>query len=303
MEPIREAPAAPESAIEDRLETLETALADLAGSLEAIESRVRDTQALVARTYEAQAQWDELWEQLRATPEYAASYEPEPLVTVITPTYNRADELCVRPLPSLLAQTYQHWEAIVVGDHCTDDTGERIAELGDHRLRWVNLPERGPYPDDPTHFLQVAGIWPVRRALELAQGAWIARLDDDDEWDPDHLETLVGEAVRTKAELVYAKWRQRDARDGALIDYEFGEWPLAFERFAFQSAIFHQLLRHLPPDPNCRFAGEAGDWNGVRRWWEAGVKFAFVERPLSTIWFMPRDGVAASRFDWARDTF
>ena len=50
----------------------------------------------------------------------------DPLVSVYVPTYNRADLLMERAVGSILAQTYRNFELIVVGDHCTDDTAERL---------------------------------------------------------------------------------------------------------------------------------------------------------------------------------
>jgi hypothetical protein len=49
--------------------------------------------------------------------------------------------------------------AIVVGDACTDDTAARIDRLADPRIRFINLPHRGPTLNHRTD-----GWWPDRRA-------------------------------------------------------------------------------------------------------------------------------------------
>src|SRR6266496_3474924 len=54
-----------------------------------------------------------------------------PLVSVRVATFNRAELLVGRALPSVLNQTYDELEVVVVGDHCTDQTAERIEALGD----------------------------------------------------------------------------------------------------------------------------------------------------------------------------
>ena len=72
----------------------------------------------------------------------------EPLVSVIIPTWNRGELLATRTLPSVLAQTHQNLEIIVVGDCCTDTTAEMIAAIGDPRVIFYNLPERGNYPSE-----------------------------------------------------------------------------------------------------------------------------------------------------------
>jgi hypothetical protein len=279
------------------------ALREKSAAIEALERRLAATQAMASRAYEQAQDWPGRLAEIRARPDYEAPYGPEPLVSVTIPTYNRADLLCGRALPSLLRQTYENWEAVIVGDGCTDDTEERIRALGDERLRFENRPFRGPYPEDESERLLVYGAPASLRAIELARGLWLTQLDDDDEWDHDTIEVLLAEAQRTHAEIAYAKWRQRDARNGRLVAREFGEWPLRFERFAFQAAIWHHAIGELGPDMNMRFSGEAGDWARARRLWEAGARFTFLDRAVTTIWFMPRSEEAAQRFGWLTDTF
>lgn len=239
---------------------------------------------------------------MRAAPNYERAYDAEPLVTAWIATYNRAELLCERSLASLRAQTYERWEAVVVGDHCTDDTAERVAALGDSRIRFENLPRRGPYPEDDEQRWMVAGTAPARRAFELARGQWLAQLDDDDEWDPDHLEVLLAEARRTRAEVVYGKWRLGDAANRRLLRLEIGQWPPRYGYFGFQTAIDHAGLRRFRHNPRAYLVREPGDWHRARRLWEAGVRFAYVDRPVTTIWYTPRHPAAAAWFDEMRRT-
>ncbi len=271
-------------------------------ALDDLDRRLRATQAMVARTYEHAQGWPQLLAAIRARAGYDAPYGTDPLVSVTIPTYNRSQTLCDRALRSLRRQTYERWEAIVVGDCCTDDTEARVRALGDDRIRFENLPVRGPYPDHVDEAILVYGAPATQRAIELARGDWIAALDDDDEWDDDHLELLLDEARRTRAEVVYGKWRMRVASNGRVIARDFGEWPLRIEQFAFQAAIYHAALGALGHDMNGRFAGEAGDWNRARRLWEAGVRFAFLDRVVTTIWFTARNDHAVRALAWLTDT-
>ena len=66
----------------------------------------------------------------------------EPLVTVCVPTYNRGPLLIERAVASVLSQTYANIELMIVGDHCTDNTAELLAEIKDPRLCFYNLPSR-----------------------------------------------------------------------------------------------------------------------------------------------------------------
>ena len=297
-----EALAALQYQIVVRLDDLGRELVDHRERLEDLDRRLRATQSMALRTYEQGQRWVERLASNRELPDYEMAYAPQPLISVTIPTYNRAETVCERALRSLQRQTYPHWEAIVVGDACTDDTEARIKALGDERIRFENLAVRGPYPDDPDEAILTYGNAPAKRALTVARGQWIAHLDDDDEWDDDHLEVLLAVAQETRAELVYGKWRQRDSANGRLIAREFGEWPPRIEQFAFQAAIYHRALADLGQDPNVRFGGEPGDWNRVHRFWNAGVRFAFVDRAVTTIWFTPRTDVATKRFAWLTET-
>lgn len=98
-------------------------------------------------------------------------------VSVIIPTYNRA-HLVGDSIRSVLAQTYDSVEVIVVDDGSTDDTAEVIAAISDPRLRYIRQPNRGR-SNARNH------------ALSLARGRYIAFLDSDDLFLPDKLERQV----------------------------------------------------------------------------------------------------------------
>lgn len=92
----------------------------------------------------------------------AYSENEEPLVSVLIPTYNRAKILVERTIPSVLKQTYQNFEIIIVGDHCADDQVEILNNLNDKRIKFCNLPNRGNYPK-----ILVIGGWLLARYLEM----------------------------------------------------------------------------------------------------------------------------------------
>lgn len=95
-----------------------------------------------------------------------------PRVTAAIPTHNRA-ALVVEALESVLAQTYDDLEIIVVDNGSTDDTAERLAPYLD-RIAYVKQEDRGR-----------AGA--RNRAIAEATGEYVAFLDSDDLWLPDRL--------------------------------------------------------------------------------------------------------------------
>jgi O-antigen biosynthesis protein len=107
-----------------------------------------------------------------------------PLFAIIMPTYNRPQHL-IKAINSILQQTYQNWELYVIGDKCPvlnqvmEDM--RVSGKYDKRIRWWNFNDNNG----------AGGAVPRNYALYLAQTEWIAYLDDDNEWFPDHLQTSV----------------------------------------------------------------------------------------------------------------
>jgi hypothetical protein len=275
------AEAPPAAAPDPRVDELLAAQAALQRQVDELRQAAEHERRLGTTAHERAACWPQRLEELRASEAWARAYaEPEPLVTVRIATWNRADLLVERALSSLRAQGYERWEAIVVGDACTDDTAERLAALGDPRVRFINLPLQGPYPDDPHERWLVAGIPPMNVGARLAEGTWIAPLDDDDEWEPDHLEVLLAAARREEAELAYG--RLRGVHHDPPVTIEIGHWPPRIGDFGFQAAIYNAALRDFGYDAACRHVGEPGDWNLARRMWEAGVRFTFVDRIVTT---------------------
>jgi Methyltransferase domain/Glycosyl transferase family 2 len=263
-----------------------------------LEHELAAVRALVARTYEAADGWPQRLEELRRRPEYEEAFIGAPLVSVRIGTYRGADTLCERALASVRRQTYPHWEAVVVGDGCEDDTGERIAALGDDRIHFSNRPRNGPYPEAPELRWLVAGTHSFNEAAARTRGRWIAPLDQDDEWDADHLSVLLGTAQRARAEVVYGRMRV-EVEDGP--ETWFGEWPPRIGHFGFQGALYHADLKDFRYDVAAALVGEPGDWNLARRMWEAGVRFHFLPRAVGT-YFVGRDARNIATWEqWAEE--
>ena len=247
--------------------------------LAAVEQQFEALRQLVLRAYEGTPAMTARLLRRRREPDWQRAYEPDPLVTVRIGAYRGGDLLFDRALRSVRAQTYSGWEAIVVCDGPEPGTAARIAALGDKRIRCVQRPRNGPYPADKGRRWQVAGTYPFNEGAGLARGAWIAPIDQDDEWTEDHLAVLLGRAQEVRAELVYGQMRTQVAGEGQTW---FGTWPPQMGDFGFQAAIYHAGLDDFNYDVNAHLAGEPGDWNLARRMAEAGVRFDFVERIVGT---------------------
>ena len=126
-----------------------------------------------------------------------------PKVSVIVTTYNRAS-LLPRAVASVLAQTYEDYELIVVDDCSTDDTPEVTRTFVDPRIRIVRHPDNRGHPAA------------VNTGIRLARGEYVAFLDDDDEW----LQTKLSRQLETldadpRVGLVYTWVDHVDGVSGA----------------------------------------------------------------------------------------
>jgi glycosyltransferase involved in cell wall biosynthesis len=106
------------------------------------------------------------------------STSERPLVTIITPTYNRAGTLG-RALDSVLAQDYPNWDLVVVDDGSTDDTAEVLAAYHDSRIRVVE--------HDRNRGVAAA----KNTGLDNIRGEFYSTLDSDDELRPNALSRLL----------------------------------------------------------------------------------------------------------------
>ncbi|MBC7103711.1 MAG: glycosyltransferase family 2 protein, partial [Parvibaculum sp.] len=98
--------------------------------------------------------------------------------SVVIPVHNKVAHV-LEAIESVVAQTYAPYEVILVDDASTDGSAERIASVKDDRIRILKRSEPGP-----------GGYAARNLAIKEAKGDWIAFLDADDAWKPDHLEKV-----------------------------------------------------------------------------------------------------------------
>jgi glycosyltransferase involved in cell wall biosynthesis len=115
----------------------------------------------------------------------------DPLVSVITATYNRSQVLACA-IRSLERSTFADWELIVVSDACTDDTREVVASFAEPRIRFVDLERNTGEQSGPNN-----------EGFRHCRGRFIAYLNHDDLWLVDHLETALRGIERSGADLVF----------------------------------------------------------------------------------------------------
>jgi hypothetical protein len=212
---------------------------------------------------------------LRGSNEYERAFgEDEPLVSVTIPTWTNYRALVEVAIPSVLAQTYDKLEIVVVGDSAPPETKESLEGFRDARIRYVNLPLRGPYPKDPQRRWYVAGVPAINESARLARGLWIAPLNDDDAFTPNHLEVLLDAARAQRSEVAYGRFVM-SFPDRA--PFEQGEYPPVMGGFTWQCAIYHHGLRFFEMELGDAWFDRPGDWSLCRRMLLSGVRFTMVD--------------------------
>lgn len=120
------------------------------------------------------------------------------LVSVIMPSFNTGKYI-KQSIESVMAQTYQNWELLIVDDCSNDNTDDIIASISDERVRY--------YKNEHNSGAAVSR----NRALREAKGKWIAFLDSDDLWMPDKLEKQIAFMERNNYYFSYTKYEEMNA--------------------------------------------------------------------------------------------
>lgn len=212
-----------------------------------------------------------------------------PKVSVVISTYNRPEKLN-RALQSVYGQTFRDYEVVVVDD-CTPDMEKMHATLE---------PWDGKFTSAGIEFFALRlgensgyQCMPKNRGIEQARGDYIAYLDDDNTWRPDHLEKCVA-AVEAdlSTDMVYSRLHynvedlpEEKAKELPQGDAEGVPWNpqlLGIRNYIDTSTILHskgafwRLVRESGYgwDESLR---RFGDWNFVWRWGVFGLTGKLVD--------------------------
>lgn len=114
------------------------------------------------------------------------------LISIVMPAYN-CEKIIAESIDSVIRQTYQNWELLVLDDGSKDNTLQIINEFAGKDSRIKSLPNEVN-----------KGVSATRnRGIELAKGSWIAFLDSDDIWEPSKLEKQIEIAGKKSADFLF----------------------------------------------------------------------------------------------------
>ncbi len=127
----------------------------------------------------------------------------EGLVSIIMPSWNTG-HFIAESIQSILAQTYENWELLIVDDCSTDNTDEVVALFDDRRINYVKNKKN------------CGAAMTRNRAISMANGEWIAFLDSDDLWLPEKLEKMIEFLTENNYTFAYHNFEKIDEQSKKL---------------------------------------------------------------------------------------
>ena len=149
----------------------------------------------------------------------------KPLVSVVIATYNRSKFIC-ETVDSILNQSNQNLELIVVDDGSTDNTEELILKYSNKNIRYVKTDNWGG-PARPRNI-----------GINLAKGKYIAFCDDDDIWMPHKLNRQLKYFKNQSVGMVFSMQKQFGAI--SIFSNYFGIGPLPFKQDTSVEALVNE---------------------------------------------------------------
>lgn len=209
-------------------------------------------------------------------------------VSVLIPTYNRKKLLLERALPSVLGQTYEHLEVLVISHGSDDGTNEEVEALArmDSRIKLIQIDRKSlGYPNKAEYHWLAGPVRPINEGLKRASGGWIARIDDDDEWYPDHLAKLVKFADVQRLDFTSSGYEIIGGQNDRIVT-PVGTPPIG----GVQTWVYRATLKGIRANINCwrKRWNRVNDMDLQSRL--VGLKLRFGSIDDVTVRIRPRDG-------------
>lgn len=190
---------------------------------------------------------------VRAGAGHKALADTCPLISVIMPTRNRA-ALLPAAVESVRAQTYDHWELLIIDDGSTDSTPVVIEDrLGDRRIRSFNSGGMG-----------VAAA--RNKGLQAAKGELIAYLDSDNAWRPEFLEIAASLLLERDLDLVYSALETNDGWRTRFVGADYDETALSRRNFIDINVVLHRRALYDARGGCDEVLRRMSDWDLILRY-------------------------------------
>jgi glycosyltransferase involved in cell wall biosynthesis len=197
-----------------------------------------------------------------------------PRISVLIPTYNRADSV-LETLSAITAQTYAPFEIVIADDGSTDETVNMLSGLQLDNLKVI--------------LLQHSGLPAVARnaALEASSGDWVAFCDSDDIWEANRLHAQVSQRSGGVRAMCSNAWIDDGTTEVRLM-FQNPPTTLSLENLLKSNQIVNSSVlveRNLlmevggiPTSPNLRAVEDYATWLRM----SSITNFQFISEPLIT---------------------
>ena len=157
---------------------------------------------------------------------------PQPLISIVIPAYNH-EQFVGYAIESVLHQSCQDFELVIVNDGSTDGTESVIKSYGDHRIRYYYQENQDAYNT-------------INRGISLAKGEFIAILNSDDMFVSDRLERLLDYCRTEEKVCAFSDVIPVDEYNNEFSEPDFGWnlWHRDNREFYFNSDDLYTAFLH-----------------------------------------------------------
>lgn len=200
-----------------------------------------------------------------------------PLVSVITPTWQRHERLLNRCVPSVQAQAYPRVEHVIACDGQDPELAQRIDELASggafsHPVTFVHLPEHAP----EQHWGHLARL----EGIKAAKGDYVTYVDDDDSLRDNHVSLLAGCLKNNPGAGWAYSVMESHSNSGLATHIGYGGYPSCGQIGTPMIMHRRETLEHGTWGP----ASSTEDWDLVQRWQAAGIAYEHVPTVTVDVW-------------------
>jgi glycosyltransferase involved in cell wall biosynthesis len=202
----------------------------------------------------------------------------KPEISVIISTFNRGNGLLQRAIDSVLKQSFKEFEIIVVDDHSDDPPPINIPP-GEDRIIPIRLPWNTGYQ-----------VRPKNVGIMCSRGKYIAYLDDDNVYLPDHLEVLHEAITKNQADVVYGDRVYKstipnEKRFMGRMSYDYDLKRINQGNYIDTSDIMHTIQSINDIGYWDIFWERKADWLLMTRFGKANKKIVHVPKIITEYWW------------------
>lgn len=193
-------------------------------------------------------------------------------ISVVMSTHDGRKDLCKRAIESVQAQTFTDWELIVVDDASKDGTHQMVSDFNDKRISYIRRDVN--FGTDTR---------PKNMGISGSTGEYIAFLDSDNCYRPDHLQALYNELKKGEIDVVYGdRWIFEGEKSISIgIFHEFDPFLMMRRNYIDTSDVLCKREAIVEVGGFDEKYKKYVDWNLWVRMMKAGYKFKRVPLVLT----------------------